>query len=519
MQTHPVSLSSGMYPSIILDPTPSSDDQPKKNSTETLMQASLALDNIIDTKDFECPICHEIMNDPVSLSCGHNFEREQIEKWLKIKKQCPCCNQPVQPFLTPNLFLKNAIRTWRKKADMEKEEVKHKHLLGIEKRHPFTTISTEEEIQVKINEAKQIAQQGENGRSVAIDMIINLQEEQGNLPIISQVLHSLFHMPQMPGRFPASDTSRMPSTHTITIDDEPSEEGKQIDAPFNQNRISPPRTSDAIVDIWRNQGFSSALAVLFEWTRDEPQRPDYQQWLEALLLSNPPFEERDRTQTEVPRLVHQTQRSIHPILIAPMPSFHTLGTATIPTRMVPQSLAPNHLIQAPEIHLKRKAPAALREGEKDYKDYPIAGESDGEDKRQRTDIAPAIINIFELAKVGKMKYFKQALNEETRKVKDGEGNSLLHCVVSNERNVPFIAALLNPKYEDLIDVTNHEGNTALHIAVKIDCLRLVEKLLKYFPSLNIKNQQGKTAEQMSQSRKIKALFAEHRNLTARMQGH
>ena len=43
--------------------------------------------------DLYCPISQELMRDPVELGkTGHVFERENIEKWLRIKKTDPMTN-------------------------------------------------------------------------------------------------------------------------------------------------------------------------------------------------------------------------------------------------------------------------------------------------------------------------------------------------------------------------------------------------------------------------------------------
>ena len=38
-----------------------------------------------------CPITLEHMEDPVTLPCGHNFERAVIEEHLRAQKTCPTC--------------------------------------------------------------------------------------------------------------------------------------------------------------------------------------------------------------------------------------------------------------------------------------------------------------------------------------------------------------------------------------------------------------------------------------------
>lgn len=46
------------------------------------------------TDDCECYICLEKLQEskPTSkLPCGHAFDKDCIEKWLKNNSKCPCC--------------------------------------------------------------------------------------------------------------------------------------------------------------------------------------------------------------------------------------------------------------------------------------------------------------------------------------------------------------------------------------------------------------------------------------------
>ena len=43
-----------------------------------------------------CPLNHNIMVDPVSLNCKHEFSREPIELWLRNNDSCPICRRPAR---------------------------------------------------------------------------------------------------------------------------------------------------------------------------------------------------------------------------------------------------------------------------------------------------------------------------------------------------------------------------------------------------------------------------------------
>ncbi|MFT4554615.1 MAG: hypothetical protein ACI9S8_003269 [Chlamydiales bacterium] len=50
----------------------------------------------LDVSTFNCPITHEFMGNPVSLGCGHSFEKTALERWfLEGQKTCPVDRQIV----------------------------------------------------------------------------------------------------------------------------------------------------------------------------------------------------------------------------------------------------------------------------------------------------------------------------------------------------------------------------------------------------------------------------------------
>lgn len=67
---------------------------------------------------FLCPISLEIMKDPVTVSTGITYERENIEKWVLSNNNsatCPVTKQVLNTttdFLTPNHTLRRLIQSW-----------------------------------------------------------------------------------------------------------------------------------------------------------------------------------------------------------------------------------------------------------------------------------------------------------------------------------------------------------------------------------------------------------------------
>lgn len=69
---------------------------------------------------FICPLCYEMMTDPVAIPCGHSFERKAIrEHFERGERKCPTCRHELPSLdLTPNLSLRNSIEEW-KQRDMD----------------------------------------------------------------------------------------------------------------------------------------------------------------------------------------------------------------------------------------------------------------------------------------------------------------------------------------------------------------------------------------------------------------
>ncbi|XP_019177725.1 PREDICTED: E3 ubiquitin-protein ligase PUB23-like [Ipomoea nil] len=67
---------------------------------------------------FLCPISLEIMKDPVTISTGITYDRDNIEKWIFSGKNatCPVTKQALSgtddEFLTPNIILRRVIQSW-----------------------------------------------------------------------------------------------------------------------------------------------------------------------------------------------------------------------------------------------------------------------------------------------------------------------------------------------------------------------------------------------------------------------
>lgn len=77
----------------------------------------------------QCPICIEILKDPVSLACGHSFCKECIAKSMLLKQSCPLCQASVSSPPTDESFCVPVIDQIRKLLEIIDPDI-HVHVPG-----------------------------------------------------------------------------------------------------------------------------------------------------------------------------------------------------------------------------------------------------------------------------------------------------------------------------------------------------------------------------------------------------
>lgn len=45
----------------------------------------------IDRQEFDCPLCLQLLYEPLTLECGHSFCRDCVSQALQRKRHCPLC--------------------------------------------------------------------------------------------------------------------------------------------------------------------------------------------------------------------------------------------------------------------------------------------------------------------------------------------------------------------------------------------------------------------------------------------
>merc|ERR1719229_723252 len=115
----------------------------------------------IERHEFDCPLCLQILYEPLTLECGHSFCRDCVGQALQLKRHCPLCRHRshIDADTYPsNILITNLLETYLHLAyEQRSNEIKtikkmRKH------RHPLFIGSSPEfphcNISLRIFEAK-----------------------------------------------------------------------------------------------------------------------------------------------------------------------------------------------------------------------------------------------------------------------------------------------------------------------------------------------------------------------------
>jgi len=98
-------------------------------------RTSLGLDELKTPDEFVCPITYEVMQDPVCASDGHTYERSAIEEVLALpeeRRRSPLTRATLQPFLFPNIALKNRMAAHEQEVEAAVEKGAQKAVAAAE---------------------------------------------------------------------------------------------------------------------------------------------------------------------------------------------------------------------------------------------------------------------------------------------------------------------------------------------------------------------------------------------------
>ncbi|KAJ6235580.1 ring-type e3 ubiquitin transferase [Anaeramoeba flamelloides] len=112
------------------------DDQTYKKTQKSQESLQTSMDQIIE-KHLQsapqwmfCPFTKKIFHDPFCLPCGHNFEKSEIDNYLKSNRVCPICKKNINKNPYMNLNLKQICLDWKKKVirDIQKYDGAYQRL-------------------------------------------------------------------------------------------------------------------------------------------------------------------------------------------------------------------------------------------------------------------------------------------------------------------------------------------------------------------------------------------------------
>ena len=74
--------------------------------------------------EFYCPITGDLLNEPVSEKAGHTYEKKEILKWLRTKKESPITREYLdESDLSDNFALKRSIDSIRHKLQSDQLKI------------------------------------------------------------------------------------------------------------------------------------------------------------------------------------------------------------------------------------------------------------------------------------------------------------------------------------------------------------------------------------------------------------
>ncbi|KAM3137631.1 hypothetical protein pb186bvf_010245 [Paramecium bursaria] len=87
----------------------------QQNTQQTANHKDDTKRGIADVESLCCPLTQQLFKQAYMLNtCGHSFEKEEIEKWLQNKNSCPACRvECSQENLIKNYTLQDVVDQYR----------------------------------------------------------------------------------------------------------------------------------------------------------------------------------------------------------------------------------------------------------------------------------------------------------------------------------------------------------------------------------------------------------------------
>ena len=88
----------------------------------------------IERHEFDCPLCLQLLYEPLTLECGHSFCRDCVGQALQLKRHCPLCrhrsNIDADDYPS-NIWITNILETYLHSGYEQRSKEVLYHLLSI----------------------------------------------------------------------------------------------------------------------------------------------------------------------------------------------------------------------------------------------------------------------------------------------------------------------------------------------------------------------------------------------------
>ena len=143
---------------------------------------------------FSCPICLEILHNPITIICGHNFCKTCINTSVMSITKCPCCRVEIKDIQNYeiNKQMKDIIEIYNSKLNKEKINPNERSMVFYEKIKGYCQNSSFKLKKRSISELYNVLPPIENNKisSIQIDLNYNNQitQDQSNHKSVSETL-------------------------------------------------------------------------------------------------------------------------------------------------------------------------------------------------------------------------------------------------------------------------------------------------------------------------------------------
>ena len=443
-------------------------DTPGNNTLRNSIFREIKFLDIVKLADLICPISKQIMTDPYQLNpCGHNIDKSGMIDWYANNKTkiCPRCSKPYTSTIN-NLFLRYVVLSFRRLLCQPKDQLKD----NLE--HKWKTLPNSEKSTHLVSALNEFLSGNiSNGSTKFTELAVNSPQGDLYLPIISlmnehsiNVITDFAELVRMTLE-PATENDSAHSNSVLSASHRNPHYHPQHSV-VNVADLPVPLYSEILTEII-NSSSSSSSTNLGEAQELIPNLQEKKRSLNnptspsAKRLKRDPSEDNNRTSTNSDTDEEDTEfQEIQAIVMEETPTESSLKTITSTTTSTADNTSAN---PSEDMTLINKI------------------------KRNRSASVIPYVNATNV------------------NVQDEAGNTPLHLTVINDK---FKTKLIKEmvKYNVNLDATNLEGQTALHIAAKMNKVAYITLLLQLGASKKIVDNNNKIPSELATKPKAQKAF-------------